>query len=705
MRHIDFCHPLPAAKELGLLHIENLFWIGFVGGALCLLFALIQWRRILSLSEGGTLALGLSGALHKGTRTYLKWQLLLSGIAIALCFAFLAVLVYLRLLNRMSSLAFLSGSLCGLLVGSCGALLTAVTGPRAAQAAGERLDRGVDAAFRAGAVIGFLSVGLALTHLTGWIYILRPYMGYDPGAIARTLLFFGLGSALSALLFRMGAVFARSAGMSAEIMDREMGLPPDSPQNPVTVADRMGHGTLAAGNAGDLYCSYENILFAALFLGSGAFTGQDMTWNAMLLPLTVAVAGALAGLIGFLTIRPQERGDRYSLPWHLRFSGLISALLTAAATVPITYFLTGSWQMCLPVLIGLSLGFFSNLAGEYVTADTYRPARSLAETAETGAAAIVTGALGLGALGAALPSLLTAAALATAFCLAGGLTEPFKGMYGLALAGTGMLSISGISLAAAFCGPTGNCAADVASLIDADEVPRRRADNLAAVGASAANGGQCTATVSTALSGFVLLVCLSQILGQAGPEPSLLLGAFGGILALFLFLGLLLLAVRSSAKVTLSQARRQFQDYDGLLEGFESPDYALCVTQCATSSLVGFLPSLLVALIAPPTAGLLLGPQGLLGFLVCALVLGVTLSLLFSLSSGVLGGARRYVESGRRGGRGSDSHRAALTAERAIASMGHVAGPALLSFAKLSLTLALLCVSLVLTYNLPGLLG
>ncbi len=705
MRHIYSCHPFPAAKELGLLHIENLFWIGFGGGALCLLFALLQLRRILSLSEGGTLSHGFSDALRKGTWTYLKWQLLLSGVSAALVFVFLVCLVYLHLVNRMSPLAFLSGSLCGILVGSCGAFLTAAAGPRAAQAAGERLDRGVDAAFRAGSVIGFLSVGLAQVHLTGWIYILRPYMDYDPGAVARTLLFFGLGSALAALLFRMGSVFARAAGMSAEIVDRELGLPPDSPPNPVTVADRMGHSVRAAGSAADLYCCYENILFSALFLASGAFAAQDMTWNAMLLPVAVAAMGAFACLIGFLTVRPQERGDRYSLPWCLRFAGLVPALLTAASTVPVTYFLTGSWQMCFPILVGLSLGFFANLAGEYFTADTYYPARSLAETAETGAAAAVTGGLGLGSLGSALPALLTAVALAAAFCLAGGTSEPFKGLYGLALAGVGMLSVSGIGLAAASCGPVGDCAANVASLIDADEIPRRRADNLAAIGTSAANGGRCTSAVSTALSGFVLLVCLSQILGQTRPEPSLLLGAFGGILALFLFLGLLLLAVRSSTEATLSQARRQFQDPDGLLDGSEVPDYAVCVARCAASSLLGFLPPLLTALIAPVAAGLFLGPQGLLGFLGCVLLLSVTMSLLFSLSSGILGGARRYVESGRRGGRGSDCHRAALTAERAMASMGHVAGPTLLSFAKLALTLALLCVSLILTYNLPGLLG
>lgn len=689
------------------MRIENLFWIGLVGGGCCLLFALFQWRQVLSLSDGNSSAQGLSEALRKGMLVYLKRQLLLSGAALALVFAFLAVLASLGLLEWTSPLALLLGGFCGLLVGSCGALLTAAGGTRAAQAAGDRLDGGVDAAFRTGAVTGFLAVGLVLLHLAGWIYLLRSHLEGDPTAVAHALLFFGLGSALAALLFRMGGLFARSAGMSAEIVDREMGLSPDSPQNPVAVADRMGEGALAAGDSADLYCSYENILFAALFLGSVAFAGQDMAWNAMLLPLAVAAVGALACLIGFLTIRPQERGDRYSLPWRLRFTGLVSALLTAAVSAPLTYFLTGSWQLWFPILMGLVLGFLVHLAGEYVTSDTYYPARSLAETAETGPASAVNGALALGALGVVLPALLTAMALAAAFCLAGGMEEPSKGIYGLALAGVGMLSVSGIHLAAALCGPVGECGTNAAALVGVDEILRRRADNLAAIGASAANGGRCADAISTLLSGFALLVCLSHVLDQAGPDRMFLLGALGGLPALFLFLGLLLLAVRRSVKATLSAARGQFPDPDELApaENPGSPDHAVCVVRCATASLLGFLPPLLAALLTPAAAGVLLGPQGLLGFLSCILFLGATFALFFSLSSGILGGARRYVESGRRGGRGSDCHRAVLTAERAMASLGQVAGPALLSFAKLALTLSLLCASLILVYNLPGLLG
>ena len=705
--------PLGAAKELEQLQIENLFWIGFIGGGLSLLFAFIQLGRLIPLSEGGEPAQGLTAALRKGTNAYLKWQLILSCGGLALVFGLQAALVYLRRLGRLTPLALLSGGLCALLVGMAGAFVTAAAGPRAAQAAGERLDRGVDVAFSAGAVVSFFSMGLGLVHLTGWFFFLKYSMRYDPDAIARTLLFFGLGCALVSLLFRMGALFARSAGIAAEAVDREMGLPPDDPQNPAAIADRIGHGVgPAAGTAAGGYASYENLLFAALFLGMTAFSADDMAWNAMLLPLAVAAAGAVACLIGFLTIRPQERGDRYSLPWCLRFASLVPAVLTATACLPITYFLTGSWALCLPVFAGSIGGSFIALAGEYFTSDTYKPARSLAETAEAGAAAAVTGGSGIGLCSAAIPVLFATAALAAAFYTAGGMNDLLKGAYGIALAGVSALSVTGISLASALCGPIGDCAAHAASLTDADEVSRRRADNLAAIGASAANGGQCLLTLSSAFGTLTLLLCLARIFSEtqadwslSQQDPLLLLGILLGVMVVFLILGLLMLAVRGGARSVLLQARRQFQDNDGLMEGGQAPDYAACVSRCATRSLLGFLPPALLALTAPIAAGLLLGLRELLGFLGCLSVFSVTLSLFFTLTGGVLGGARRYVESGRRGGRGSDCHRFALTAERAFASLYQAAGPALPALAMLAVTAALLSSVLIVTFNLPALLG
>lgn len=694
------------------MRIENLFWIGFAGGGLSLLFSLIQLKRLLSLPQGDSPAQGLAMALRKGTQAYLKWQLLLSGGALVLVFILMEALVYARLLDRLSPLALLSGGLCGLLVGAAGAMLTNLAGPRCAQAAGERLDRGVDAALSAGTATGFLAVGLGLFHLTAWFFILKYPMAYDPESIARTLLFFGLGSALSALLFRMGNLFARSAAMAMETIDRELGLPPDSPQDPAAVADRMRYGVgSAAGMASGVYCRYENILLAALFLGSAAFAPEDMAWNAMLLPLALMVIGLLTCLIGLLTIRPRERGDRYSLPWCLRFAALLPALLTAVASFPVTYFLTGSWQLCQPVIIGLAAGFFISLSGEYFTSDTYKPARSLAVTAEGGSAAAVTAGLGTAFSAAALPILLTGVAVAAAFWTSGGMGSFSKGLYGISLAGVGMLSVSGLSLPAALCGPAGDCAANTASLVDVEEIPRRRSDNLAAIGSSAANGGRCLAVGTTAMVGLVLLLCLSGILELSRPglelsrlSPMALPGVFLGMLILALFCGLLLLAVQNTNKALLAEARLQFPEPNGFTEEAWDPDYAVCVTRCASRSLLFSLPPFLLALLAPPIVGLLLGPTGLMGFLGSLLLLCTLLPLLFFLSGGILSGARRYVESGRRGGRGSACHRSILTAERAVSSLNEVMAPALLALALLAPVLCLLCRSLILTFNLPGLL-
>lgn len=692
------------------MRIEDLFWIGFVGGGLALLFAFIQLGRLLPLPTGVGASQDLAVALGKGTNAYLKWQLILSLGALVLVFGLSEGLVYLSYLNWTAPLALLSGGGCGLLVGVAGAKLSAAAGLRCADAAAERLDRGVDAALCAGSAVSFFAVGLGLVHLTGWTYLLKYQMGLGPEETARTLLLFGVGSALVSLLFRMGKVFARGSGMAAEAVDREMGLLPDDSKNPAAIADQVGHGVgSAAGMASGLYSTYENALLAALFLGMTSFIGQDMAWNAMLLPLAIAAAGVLTSLIGFLTIRPQERGDRYSLPWCLRSAALVPTLLTAVAALPIIYFLAGNWELYLPIFVGLGAGFLAPLAGEYFTSDTYRPARSLADSAEAGGAAAVTASLARGLFSAALPVLLTAGALLLSFWSAGGMADFDRGIYGAALAGVGMLSVSGVSLASALCGPAGDCAAHAASLTDADEAPRRRADNLAAIGVCAANGGKSLAAVSTALTGFFLLRCLAGILDAQPTSPSahilFSLGILLGTAVVLLFSGLLLWAVRSAAKAALRQARLQFQDNEELMEGDEAPDYAACMSKCAVRSLLGFLPSALLALLAPIAAGVLLGVHGLMGFLGSLLVLSVTLALLLSLTGGVLGGARRYVESGRKGGRGSPCHRSLLTAERTAALLSHGVGPALLSLTRLAITLSLLCAALTAAFNLPALLG
>ena len=680
-----------------------------MGGALALLFAFLQLGRLLPLPVGGQSAQGLTAALRKGTRAYLKWQLPLSLGGLALVFGLLEALAYAGYWDLFSPPAFLSGGLCALLTGAVAAALTAVAGPRAADAAGDRLDRGVDAALSAGAVTGFLAVGLVLLHLTVWFFLLRYQFGCDAETIARTLLFLGLGSALICLLLRMGSIFAQGAALAAQAADREMGLPPDDPKNPIAIADRVGHGVgTSAGMGADLYCTCELFLLSALYLGQGVFAPADMSWNAMLLPLALAVIGVAASLIGFLTVRPKERGDRYSLPWYLRLAALMPALLTAVAALPVTYLLTGNFGLCLPIFAGLAAGVLVPLCGEYFTADTYKPARSLADIAETGSPAALTAAMGAGLGAAVLPLLLAAAALTAAFWTAGGWFNFYKGVYGMALAGVALLSSSAVSLSAALCGPIGDCAAHAASLTDAEEAPRRRADNLAAIGASAASGGRCLSAVSTLWAGLILFLLMTRD-GQLPLNAPLVLGGLLGCAAVALFLGLLLLSVHASAKAALLRARKQFQDNEALMDGSEAPDYAACVSRCAVRSLLGSILPALSSLLIPAVLVFPLGlfsPAGyaaLVGFAGTVLVLGVPLSLFFSLSGGVLSGARRYVESGRKGGRGSECHRSVLTAERALAPLSLAAGPALLSLVRLTLALALFCGSLI--SALPALLG
>lgn len=683
------------------MRIENLFWIGFVGGGLALLFAFLQLGRLLPLPVGGQSAQDLTTALRKGTHAYLKWQLPLSLGGLLLVFGILEALAYGGFWDFFSPPALLSGGLCALLTGAVSAGLTAAAGPRAADAAGDRLDRGVDASLSAGTVSGFLAVGLVLLHLTVWFFLLRYQFACDAEAIVRTLLFLGLGSALTCLLLRMGSVFAQGAALAAQASDREMGLPPDDPKNPAAIADRIGHGVgTAAGMGAELYCACELLLPAALYLGRSVFAPADMTWNAMLLPLAVAVIGVVASLIGLLTVRPKERGDRYSLPWCLRLAALVPALLTAAAALPITYLLTGNFGLCLPILAGVAMSVLVPLCGEYFTSDTYRPARSLADTAETGSPAAITAAMGTGLCAAVLPLLLAAAALAAAFWTAGGWFHFYQGVYGMALAGAALLSVSLIPLSAALCGPVGDCAAHAASLTDAEEAPRRRTDSLAAIGASAANGGRCLSAVSALWAGLTLFLLMTRDGGLPLNAP-LILGGLLGCAAVVLFLGFFLLAIRRAANATLLRARKQFQDNEALMDGSEAPDYAACVSRCAVRSLLGSILPALSAVLVPTVLALPLGlfsPAGhaaLVGYAGAVLALSVPLSLFFTLSGGVLSGTRRYVDSGRKGGRGSECHRSVLAAERSLAPLSLAAGPVLLALVRLTLALALFLAALI----------
>lgn len=679
--------------------IENWFWIGFAGGGLSLLLALIQLLRLLPLSKGEAPARGLADALGRGTNVYLKWQLLLSVGFLLLTLLLFIPLYYGYALEPLTIGAFLSGSLCSLLVGIAGAKVTAAAGPRAADAAGRRLDKGVNAALRAGSAVSFLAVGLALLHVTGWFFLLRYQFSYGPDELALSLLPLCAGSGLMTLLFHMGSLFSGSAGLAQQLVDREQGLSPDSPQNPAAIALRVGHGVgAAARTAAGLHWGLECALLAAFALGAAAFTPGDMGWNAMLFPLAIVSAGVLCSLLGSLAIPARERGDRYSLPWTLRLSQLLSAVLLAVVSFPLSYLLTGAWDLCWTVTIGLLAGLLTCLLGEYFTADTYKPARSLADAAELGAAPAVAGGLGSGFAAGVLPGVLAAGAFAAAFCLLGGVDNLSKGLYGAALAALGMAAPSGVSLAAALCGPVGDNAAHTLSLIDDGEAPRRRADALAALGASALNGGKCLDASLTALAGFSLLACLAALLSQDGVRPLLLCGALLGGLSALLFLGLLLRSLRRTSLATAAQAGQQFRDADEPVE----PDYYTCLTRCATRSLLGSLLPFLLALLTPLGTGLLLGPQGLLGFLAALLLLALLLGPAFSLSGGVLGGARRYVESGKRGGRGSPCHRSTVQAEEMLAPLRDVAGPALVVFCKAALSLSLIFYAAIPLFGLLG---
>lgn len=660
------------------MQLENWFWIGFVGSAFALAAALVQLGRLFPLSEGGEAALGLSAAVKKGARLLLLRQAILTGVLFLLGFAGLELLVLRGGLDApLLPFAFLSGGLCCALAGLFSAWAVLLAGPRAARAAAGRLDRGARALFTAGAAPGFFSLGLNLLHATVWYYLLRSQLGADPALIAQAMLLMGLGSALLSLVSGAGTLISQGSRMAAgEAED----LDEADPRNPAAIAVQAGH---ALGSAATLGCTLHSACALALFtapaLGAAAFEPDSMAWNAVLLPFLLTAAGAFCSLLGLLTLRPVERGDRKGLSAALKKPFLVSALLTAALSLPLVYLLTGSWALCAPILLGLALGCVLALWGERNASDAAGPALSLAENADAGAPATLLGGCFQGGKAALGTLLFTAAAGIGAGLTAGA----GKGLYGVSLAGTALLSVAGPLLGSALCGPAGQYAAHTALLVKAKEDACRRGADLSCLGAAAENGGRAFLLGGTTLTVLPLLGWGLFNLRSLPASPLLpLLGGALGILSLLLFFLLLLNALRRSGLAGIKEVRRQLRDIRGLQEGEAPPSYAPCLLSCANNALLWYLPAVAAALLLPAGAALL-GRSVLLPFLLCGALAALGLAAFLHHAGSVLDAARRYLEGGRHGGAGSPWHRPVLLSCRLTASWREALGPCLLALAGL----------------------
>ena len=709
-------------KEWGKL-LENLFWVGLVGALIALIFALTQAKKVLKFSEGTELMQKLAASIRKGANAYLKRQYTTVAKIFIIVFVILLILAGVGMLdNWFIPFAFLTGGIWSGLAGFVGMKIATSANARTANAAHESLNRGLNVAFSSGAVMGFTVVGLGLLDVSIWFHILKYIAGFEAAQIAQTMVMFGMGASFMALFGRVGGgIFTKAADVGADLVGKvEAGIPEDDPRNPATIADNVGDNVGdVAGMGADLYESYVGSILATFALGASAYAADGLTWNAMLLPLIIAVVGVVCSVIGTFLIRTKENATQKSLLATLRKGTYTAAVLAAVIAAPVTYYIMGSWGPYIAILAGLVAGCAIGYFTEYYTSDTYKPTQGLADSTETGAATTIIGGISLGMKSTAAPIVIIGVAIIVSFLAAGGsLTtnaanygELFsKGLYGIGIAAVGMLSTLGITLATDAYGPVADNAGGIAEMSGLGEEVRNRTDALDSLGNTTAATGKGFAIGSAALTALALLVSYVDIVKAKmdyAPDlsltnPAVLVGLFIGAMLTFVFAALTMSAVQRAAQSIVVEVRRQFREIAGIMEGTTDPDYASCVGLCTKGALREMVKPSLLAIIVPVVTGLILGAEAVVGLLGGVTVTGFVVAVFMSNAGGAWDNAKKYIESGTHGGKGSDCHKAAVIGDTVGDPFKDTSGPSLNILIKLCSTVSIVFSGLITSIHLLG---
>ena len=702
--------------------LENLFWVGLVGALIALIFALTQAKKVLKFSEGTELMQKLAASIRKGANAYLKRQYTTVAKIFIIVFVIWLILAGVGMLdNWFIPFAFLTGGIWSGLAGFVGMKIATSANARTANAAHESLNRGLNVAFSSGAVMGFTVVGLGLLDVSTWFHILKYIAGFEAAQIAQTMVMFGMGASFMALFGRVGGgIFTKAADVGADLVGKvEAGIPEDDPRNPATIADNVGDNVGdVAGMGADLYESYVGSILATFALGASAYAADGLTWNAMLLPLIIAVVGVVCSVIGTFLIRTKENATQKSLLATLRKGTYTAAVLAAVIAAPVTYYIMGSWGPYIAILAGLVAGCAIGYFTEYYTSDTYKPTQGLADSTETGAATTIIGGISLGMKSTAAPIVIIGVAIIVSFLAAGGsLTtnaanygELFsKGLYGIGIAAVGMLSTLGITLATDAYGPVADNAGGIAEMSGLGEEVRNRTDALDSLGNTTAATGKGFAIGSAALTALALLVSYVDVvkvkvdtLDLSITNPAVLVGLFVGAMLTFLFAALTMSGVQRAAQSIVVEVRRQFKEIAGIMEGKADPDYASCVDLCTKGALHEMVVPSLLAIVVPVVTGLILGAEAVVGLLGGVTVTGFVVAVFMSNAGGAWDNAKKYIESGTHGGKGSDCHKAAVIGDTVGDPFKDTSGPSLNILIKLCSTVSIVFSGLITSIHLLG---
>ncbi len=724
------------------------FWLAPIGSILALVFAFIFYRSMISQSEGTPRMASIALAVRKGAMAYLRQQykvVLLVFLVLTGLFAFMAYVLDVQ--NHWVPFAFITGGLFSGLAGFIGMKTATYASARTAHAAMQSLDRGLRLAFRSGAVMGLVVVGLALLDISVWYLILNHFYPVSEGShslmiITTTMLTFGMGASTQALFARVGGgIFTKAADVGADLVGKiEAGIPEDDPRNPATIADNVGDNVGdVAGMGADLYESYCGAILATAALGATAFAASTgpIQMSGVIAPMVIAGIGSVLSVLGILLVRTREGASQKQLLGALgRGVNASSILIVVASAVALNLLgLPNAWGIWGSVVTGLIVGIVIGKVTEYFTSQGYRPTRAIAEHALTGPATVIISGVGTGLISTAVPVLMVSIGTVMSFLFASGFdfANLSMGLYGIGIAAVGMLSTLGITLATDAYGPIADNAGGNAQMAGLDREVRERTDALDSLGNTTAATGKGFAIGSAALTALALLAAyLDEIriaLERAGVEfievggnaialasasltdlmsyfnitilnPIVLSGIFIGSMMAFLFCGLTMQAVGRAAGRMVEEVRRQFREKPGIIAGTDEPDYASCVeisTRGAQREMI--LPASL-AIAVPVLTGLLLGVGGVVGLLVGGTSSGFVLAIFLANTGGAWDNAKKYIEEGNLGGKGSDAHHAAVIGDTVGDPFKDTSGPSLNILIKLMSMVSIVMAGLTITFHL-----
>jgi len=684
------------------------------GSMFSLLFAFFMYMRVKKEPQGNDMMIKIQEAVSKGAKAYLKRQYAGVSIFFACMFVVLIIMAAAGFLSFFTPFAFISGGFFSGLSGFIGMRTATMANARTAQGALTSLNKGLRIAFSAGAVMGFTVVGLGLLDLSIWYIILDLSFSHLQEEekileITQNMLTFGMGASSMALFARVGGgIFTKAADVGADLVGKvEAGIPEDDPRNPAVIADNVGDNVGdVAGMGADLYESYVGSIVSTCALAVAAGYGI----KGISVPLLIAFVGVIASILGTFLVRTKEGASQKNLLKALRVGTYVSAALIAVSSFfVVKIIMPDNLGLYAGIISGLVAGIGIGIVTEYFTSDHYSPTKKLSKSSETGAATVIISGLSLGMMSTFLPVIIVAISILVSFYATGGGDDFNAGLYGIGLSAVGMLSTLGITLATDAYGPVADNAGGIAEMTHMEGFVRERTDALDSLGNTTAATGKGFAIGSAALTALALIASYIDKVKQIDPDikldlaitnPKVLVGLFLGGMLPFIFAAFTMDAVGRAAQSIVIEVRRQFREIKGIMEGETEPDYAACVTMCTKSAQKLMIIPAIIAVLSPILTGLLIGVEGVAGLLAGNTVTGFVLAIMMANSGGAWDNAKKYIERGEFGGKGSPSHKAAVVGDTVGDPFKDTSGPSINILIKLTSMVSIVFASLVIAFHL-----